>query len=430
MNEYYDSRPPLSRRIRNLVVHSAKRLVQRMIYGGLACIGFITRQVVHPDLSQPIDNVLADAKRILVIRLDLIGDVVLTTPVVRALHKANPEARIDVFAMQVPAEVLQDDPDIRRVLTYNPNVWRRPQSLFKLRNYQEAYHTIKSLRDARYDLCISVCGDWASVFAFFAAPKRSVGYKDEAYPYFLTDPVAGKRYRERKHEVDYCMDLLKPLQIDASNGTAIPRLHVCQSAQEQASSLLQEMGIDASDRIIGVQVSSSNGVAKRWPLGYWAALGDKLIEELSVKVILIGAAADKPLINRVKDGMKCQVVDFSGLTTIPILAAVLSRCSVVVSGDSGPLHIAGAVGTPVVGLYGPTDPHISGPYGQNSIVLRQNIWCSPCYDASRTADCRFYNPICMKGITVRQVYDAVARQLESTNVLNAASSRKTAKEVN
>jgi ADP-heptose:LPS heptosyltransferase len=128
-------------------------------------------------------------------------------------------------------------------------------------------------------------------------------------------------------------------------------------------------------------------------------------------VVLVGAAGDGDVAAAIARAAGGGVVNLTGRTALPELAALLARCDLLVSGDSGPLHIACAVGTPVVGLYGPTDPEISGPLGQRAVVLRQAIWCAPCYDASAVADCRFGNPVCMKTLPPVAVLAAVRRLL-------------------
>ncbi|HEV2236461.1 MAG TPA: glycosyltransferase family 9 protein, partial [Ktedonobacterales bacterium] len=128
-------------------------------------------------------------------------------------------------------------------------------------------------------------------------------------------------------------------------------------------------------------------------------------------VVLVGAPGDGEIAGEIARKAGAGVVSLTGRTSLPELAALLARCDLLVSGDSGPLHIACAVGTPVVGLYGPTDPAISGPLGRRAVVLRQDLWCAPCYDASAVADCRFGNPVCMKTLPPAAVLAAVRRLL-------------------
>jgi ADP-heptose:LPS heptosyltransferase len=128
-------------------------------------------------------------------------------------------------------------------------------------------------------------------------------------------------------------------------------------------------------------------------------------------VVLTGAPNEAPLAQVIEQSTSAQLLNLVGATTLPELVALLTECDILVTGDSGPMHIACAVATPVVVLHGPTDPDLSGPTAPDAIVLRRRLWCSPCYDASATAECRFGNPVCMKGIAPRTVFAAVERQL-------------------
>src|SRR5256886_14341219 len=110
--------------------------------------------------------------------------------------------------------------------------------------------------------------------------------------------------------------------------------------------------------------------------------------------------------------MKGQGMDLIGKTILSQLVALLKRANLVISGDSGPMHIAAAVGTPVIAIHGPTDPALSGPVSPSATVLRSDIWCSPCYNATGSADCRFFTTQCMKNILPSQVYNIVEEKLK------------------
>jgi ADP-heptose:LPS heptosyltransferase len=130
---------------------------------------------------------------------------------------------------------------------------------------------------------------------------------------------------------------------------------------------------------------------------------------VGLAAVLTGSAADRPLAEAIARKARAAPIILTGSTTIGELAAVLEGAAVVLSGDSGPLHMAVALGRPTVSLYGPTDPALSGPHpapGQPTAVLRKGIYCSPCYNHYETAECRFGNPVCMIDITPDEVLDA------------------------
>ena len=140
-------------------------------------------------------------------------------------------------------------------------------------------------------------------------------------------------------------------------------------------------------------------------------LAEMLVEHIDALVVLTGAPSEAPLAQAIERSTAAPLLNLVGATTLPELVALLAESDILVTGDSGPMHIACAVGTPVVVLHGPTDPDLSGPTAPDAIVLRRRLWCSPCYDASATAECRFGNPVCMKGIAPRTVFAATERQL-------------------
>jgi lipopolysaccharide heptosyltransferase II len=406
----YDVRPSVEARLRSHQKLRAKRVVQRIIRAALGAAGRAT----SPRLSAvgPLRAGDPRVRRILVVRVDLIGDAVLSLPAIRALRRAYPWAEIDMLVPPSVAGVLAGHPDLSRVVIWNPQVWRRPVELLQQRNWREAAAIIARLRAPRYDLCVSISGDWGSVLARLSGARRRVGYAGEAYAGFMTDPVPGGRYMQRKHEVEYVLELARAAGGIVVEDEALPMLHVTSAGEAGARHVLERAGVVLDGRpLVVLHAGAQNGQAKRWPPSHWATLADRLVSECGADVVLTGAASDAPLTAAIRRRMRRPVYDLTGQTSLPALVALLARCDLLVSGDSGPLHIACAVGTPVVGLYGPTDPLISGPLAPDAIVLRREIWCGPCYDASATADCRFHNPVCMKQLPPAAVLDAARRQL-------------------
>jgi|SRR5579859_752166 len=422
----YDLRPSFVRRTRTLLIHRfIKPALQRVIYFCLGTVGLVSRIGRLGRTIPPLTPATFAPKRILLIRTDLMGDLVLSLPAVHAMRRAYPEAQIDMLVMPPNVGIIKHDAAITRIVTYDPNIWRRPNAFLRLETYRAFLGLMRGLRAAKYDLCLSLAGDWASVFAFFSKARRRVGYWDEAYPFFMTDPVPGRRYRIHQHEVDYIAGLARAAGGTIEGEQREPVLSVSQQAREEVRALLTVNGVQAGDLLIAAHAGATNGAAKRWPPSHWAALADRLITELGAKVILTGAASDAEMTDAVVARMKQTPLNFTGKTNVPQLVALLERCDLVISGDSGPLHIAGAVGTSVIAIHGPTDPELSGPVGKEATVLRLGLWCSPCYDASFWAVCRFFNPVCMKMITPADVLAATRERLAlSQGARNQAAARQ------
>lgn len=411
----YDRRPPFLRRVRTVLIHRLiKPALQRVIYLGLGAVGLISRIARLGRVMPPLTPEMFAPRRILMIRTDLMGDLVLSLPAVHALRRAYPDAEIDMLVMPPNVGIIKHDPAISRIVTYDPNIWRRPNAFLTLASYRKFLGLIHELRSAKYDLCLSLAGDWASVFAFLSGARRRVGYRGEAYPFFMTDPVPGRRYRTRQHEVDYIAGLARAAGGMVEGDQREPVLRVGEQARAEIKALLAANGVQEDTLLIAAHAGATNGLAKRWPIPHWAKLADQLIEQLGATVVLTGAASDAEIVDAVVARMRQKPLNLVGKTNVPQLVALLERCNLVMSGDSGPLHIAGAVGTPVVAIHGPTDPALSGPVGKEAKVLRLGLWCSPCYDASYWAECRFFNPVCMKGILPDEVLAAAREQLEQT----------------
>jgi len=413
-DEYGYPLPPSSRmKLRKASIRTSKRMLHTGIYLVMSLVGFFlwlsragrSFPALTPRTIQP--------KRILVIRLDLIGDLVLSLSVVRTLKRAYPDAEIDLLAVPSSAKVAISDPDLAQVITYDPNVWRRPKALIQPKNWREAITVVRRLRSRHYDIAVSVFGDWAAILAVLSGAKRRVGFGRESYPGFMTDNVPGQHWakRDHQHEVDYCLELAKAAGATITKDDRVPQLYVDEQARTEVEQLLLNEGILPNTPLIVCHVSSNNGQSKRWPIPYWATLIDRLVRENVAQVAFSGAPDDLPLIESVTRRMHEHSVNLAGKTSLTQLAALMQRADLLVTGDSGPMHIATAVGTPLIAIHGPTDPAESGPVSPYATILRSDIWCSPCYRAKNTADCRFFTTQCMKNITPNQVFDVVQKKL-------------------
>ncbi len=413
----YPFPPDSQRKLRKSSIKTARNLLGKCIYFALSIVGaFLWLRRLGKKLP-PLTPATFHPKRILVIRLDLIGDLVLSLTVVRALKRTYPEAEIDLLATPASARVALHDPNLREIITYDPNIWRRPKALVQLKNWREARKLARRMRSRHYDLAVSVYANWAAVLAVLSGAKRRVGYGPEGYPGFMTDPVPGGipgRWRhyaplDDKHEVDYCLELAKAAGATLTPEDRIPHLYVDKQSQLEVEQMLHDAGMQPDAHVIVCHVSSNNGQSKRWPIPYWATLIDRLVREEHAQVVLSGASSDLPIIEGVKRRMRERAINLAGKTSLTQLAALLQRADLVISGDSGPMHMAVAVDTPLIAIYGPTNPLRYAPVSPGATILRSHIWCSPCYNAKDPADCRFYTTQCMKNILPSVVF-AVARE--------------------
>lgn len=345
-------------------------------------------------------------ERILVIRLDLLGDVVNSLPTLAALRKRFPRAEISALVLPYAAPLLEAAPEVDRVIGLDVHAFRRPTGWA---DWPTLARTLAALRALRADLCLCLHGRVPSALAALSGARWRVGYAGESYPLALNLPVAGYRYHRPRHEVEYCLDLARALglRVEASR----PRLSLPERALRQAEQVLAAAGLEPGRRVVVAHPGSSNGRAKRWPTPLWAAWADRAQRELSVRVAFTGAHADQALVAQIARQMRTRPIDLAGQTDLLTLAGVCALSAAVVSGDTGPLHLAVAAGARVVGLFGPTDPTHYAPFASDALVLRHPVPCGPCYDLRGPADCKLPDRglVCMWGIGV----DAVLRAAEA-----------------
>ncbi len=357
-----------------------------------------------------------DAQRvgqILVIRLDLLGDLIMSLPAIDALKHAYPKAEITVLALPSIAPVLDLAPEVDRILSYDVNRVRRPRDVLNPVYWREFFALVRRLRRTRFDLCLSLHGRFACVMAWLSRGARRYGYAREAYPFMLTHTLPGGRYDVRQHESIYDLRLaeLAGARVDWARQPA-PKLSVAPAEQRRTRHLLAEFDIRPESLLVVVHPGAFNGSAKRWLPEHWGELATRLHEELGAAVILTGTPAEGGIVHEVARHCRFKPLVLAGQTSIVQLAALLKRADLLLSSDSGPSHMAAALGTPQVTIFGPTDPAVYGPLNSRAVILRRDLPCSPCYDARATAECPLGHLNCMRQLLPNEVYEACLRLLQ------------------
>ncbi len=368
-NYGYPLPPGTYKRVRKIGIRASKGVLLKCIYLVMSLLGVLLWLGRLGKKYPPLTPQSFHPRRILVLRLDLIGDLVLSLTVVRALKRTYPQAEIDLLAIPSSARIALNDPNLSEIITYDPNIWRRPKALVQSKNWRDARALLRRFHERHYDLAVSVYGPWAGMLAVLSGAKRRVGYGRESYPGFMTDSVPGGipgRWRhwspiDDKHEVDYCLELARAAGAAITREDRIPHLEVDAQSAREVEQLLHAEGAQEGKPLIACHLSSNNGQSKRWPAPYWAMLLDRLIREEGAQVVLTGAPVDLPVIEDVIRRMHERPVDLAGKTSLLQLAALLHRADLMISGDSGPIHMATALGTPIIGIYGPTNPALGGP---------------------------------------------------------------------
>ncbi len=365
---------------------------------------------------------------ILIVKLSAIGDVIHTLPALAALRRCYPSSDITWVVEEAAADLLTDHPDLNRIIVSHRKRW-----LKEIRNgrvatpLREMRAFIKALRSRPYDLVIDFHGLLKSaVIVAVSGGRRRLGYDS-------LQELSGLFYNEKiteemgKHAVDRYLDFIRYLAdgegVQADCLTAPPSFTITigETERRHVEALMNEhealltAGNGCRDNRIesdgrrkpGRRFVAVNPVAfwetKLWEDEKFAKLCDRIRRELGIGVILTGSAAD-PL-DRIRALMTTEAVNLGGRTTLRELACLYRQAALVITTDSGPMHLAVGVGTPVIALFGPTDPARTGPYGAGHRVIRHELDCMPCFRKR----CETRN--CMKEITVEEVFTATEEML-------------------
>ncbi len=401
---------PVSRQtaIRHLPKRLLRGLLQALLYALFSVLGVFTaikRALTARRQPEAI-------RRILVIRLDLLGDLVMSLPAVDALKRTYPRAEVTVLALPYASGLLALAPEVDHVLSFDVNLIRRPREVLRLANYRAFLAIVRQLRASHFDLCLALHGKFACVLAWLSGCRQTYGYAAEGYPLLLAHRQPGGRYQVRQHEVLYNLKLAEAAGASVDwSAVKGPHLLVPAAEQRRTRHVLAEFDIRLDQLLVVIHPGAANGSAKRWLPEYWSQLANRLHSDLHAAVVLTGTSADADVVRQVAAGCAVQPLILAGQTTIPQLGALLKRADLVLSSDSGPAHMAAALGTPQVTLFGPTDPVVYAPFSPKSVVLRRDLPCSPCYDASATAECRFGHVNCMRELLPDDVFQACLRLL-------------------
>lgn len=345
---------------------------------------------------------LAGEMRILIIKLSAIGDVVHSLPVLSALKSIYPNSSIDWLVEEAAAGLLQDHPLLTRILVCSRKSWISGLKQRRISALKEFRDFLGVVRAERYDLILDLQNLFKSAFwVAVARSPRKVGFsstKELAYlP--LNEKIGPEDFT--LHAVERYLKFVHYLgSYDGPIHFPIP---VTPAHEARVDQLLKEVGLN--DRKVVAVHPMALWPTKLWKSHSFSELADRLAMELGLGVVFTGGLQDRNSVDEIISRMSSSAVNFSGRLNLLELTSLFKRCALVITTDTGPMHLAAAVGTPVVALFGPTDPERTGPYGPGHVVVRTGISCSPCFK-KKCAD-----PRCMYEITSDLVFHEVAKRL-------------------
>ena len=351
----------------------------------------------------------SDPENILIVKLSAIGDVIHTLPALNALRQHFPRARITWLVEAAAASLLEGHPALDRVLVSQRKHWLEGLSGPGRRRHLKAIVAfIKKLRDTRYDLIFDFQAALkGGILIALARGRRKIGFgrglEHQEYSYlFLNETVPAVDMEI--HALTRGLMLLEQVGIPA--GEITYNLSISPQERERVSRMLVEGGLRRRVPMVAIN-PVAQWETKLWDNGRFAALADRLIEQHDVTVVFTGGLPDKEIVGDIVNRMHCRALDLTGRTTLKALAAVYEQAALLVSTDTGPMHLGAAVGVPVVALFGPTAPWRTGPFGPGHRVVRANPGCAPCFKR------RCPTRDCMAGITV----DRVMAEIEQLGIL-------------
>jgi heptosyltransferase-2 len=246
----------------------------------------------------------------------------------------------------------------------------------------------------------------AALISFLAEIPRRAGYNTDARACILTHPVAVDGNIKRGHQVDYYMEMVGSLGFQRAR--PVPSLQVSAVRQEEAKRRLESFGLGGSQGLVGISPGATYGSAKQWLPERYAELADRTARDFGDRILIFGSGGDKEVAAQVRQNARVSLIDLTGMTTLAQAMALIARCRLFITNDSGLMHVAAALGVPVIAIFGSTDPERTGPRGEVCRVVRRPVPCAPCLKSECPEDRR-----CMELISVDEVYEEVKAMARS-----------------
>lgn len=358
-----------------------KRLVACLLhYAGYAAYLFAGLFRRPPRLPDPRTVAF---ERILVLRPDHLGDVLMMTPVLRALKTKYPRAHLAVLVGSWAEDLVRYNPHVDERIVYDCPWWagiRGPQSqggrFARLQRFLDGYRPLLArLREGRYDLVLDPRGDFRHLLLLMWLPgiPYRIGYGRTGGDYLLTHVVP---FDPQLHNVQKNLEVLSPLGISGADPTT--EVHAGSDADEKIGEILAEAGVGPGERIAVVHPGARTPI-KKWPADRFALAADHLARRHGMRIVLVGGSEERELAARVRAAMLEPAIELAGRLSLLELVALFERCDLALSNDSGPMHLAASTPARMVAVFGPTDPSIYGYRAPGRAIVHHRLDCCPCH---------------------------------------------------
>jgi len=337
--------------------------------------------------------------KILLLKPGSLGDVIQAVPVLRLLKLHFRDAEIFWWIDSALAPLLQDDPDLAGVVRFERKRWGKPL------HWPEMFHSIRWLRGQNFDLAIDLqCLARSGAFAWLANGKFLIGLDEirEGARGFYDRAVPRKSFHT--HAVDWYLSVLPQLGVPVhKNFDWLPE------RPEISAAVKSKWNTDGANWI--VLQPGARWDNKRWPVENFAGLVRRLAGKFSrARFAVLGSGEDQPLGAAISRAVPSRCLNLCGTTSLPEMIEWVRLCDLMVTNDTGPMHVAAALGKPLVALFGPTEPRRTGPYGQLENVLRIELPCSPCLKSYCTYE---KNNECLNAISPAMVFERAQKQFSA-----------------
>jgi len=333
-------------------------------------------------------------RRILIIRTDRIGDVLLSTPAIKATRDAYPNSHIAMMVRPYAEEIVDGNPYLDEVILYD--------KYGEHRGWFGTFKFVNELKRKRFNLAIILHPtNRSNLIPFLAGVPERVGY-DRKLGFLLTKRLKDLKHLGEKHEIDYNLDVLRAIGIEAKD--KILYMPVKGEHEKVIDRFFVLNSLNDGNGLVAIHPGASCP-SKRWSAYRFGRVADELIDKYKFNVVIIGGPSDVETVKQMRMAMLHTPIILSEEHSLGEVAALLKRCKIFISNDTGPVHIAVAVGTPVITIFGRSDPGLSpkrwAPTGPNDVVLHKYVGCRECFAHNCEINFR-----CLEAITVADVLNA------------------------
>jgi heptosyltransferase II len=341
-----------------------------------------------------LDNRLKSANTIFVRCPNWVGDIVMATPVFECLRRNFPKARMIAGVRGYARGIIEDSPWFDHIIACND------------KDFRGFRKTIRQIRDIRPDAAIVLPNSTRSFLTAKLGRAKSIfGYKRDIRKFLITagpNPIRTREGIRPMPMIDYYMEICRYLGLQVPERSK-PMLFITPPLQEKGEALLAGYGVSPSDKVIGLNPGASFGASKCWPVEYFAALAERIQEEMSCKIMLFAGPGEEGIAQSIVDKSRAAIINTApDRVDLALLKPLVRRCDLLVTNDTGPRQYAVAFDIPVVVLMGPTDPRYTASNLDQSRVLREDMDCAPCHKKICPIDHR-----CMRDLSPERVFQAV-----------------------